>query len=135
MYGFHYFNVRFSSDVRGALHDFDFLGALQHAHLVKDRSRIDDCRRRLEWFAVALAHERELSNYFLIDFRNAMAERIVKNGRPVENFRQLLVKFTNRESIVGVVIFDGSFDARPIAVPNLLAQITWPDEQRELLFF
>src|SRR5438445_1923806 len=106
--------MSFSRNVGSALHDFDLLITLEHAHLVQDRRWIDDGPRRFQRFSICLAHDRKLLNEFFIKLRTAIAKRVVEFLWPIQNLRQLCVKLTYVESLVSAVIFLRAFDAGPI---------------------
>ena len=126
--------MRLGGNVGGALHDLDLGFALEHAHLMNDRGGIDDLCGWLEWFAIGLAHQRELPDDLRIELRTAVAKRVIETRRPVENLGQLLIKFRYREGFVGAVIAHCAFDAGAIAVPDFAFGIARPHEQGEFLF-
>ena len=84
--------MRFGGYVSRALHDFDFLGALEDAHFMKNRSRIDDSLRWFQRLAIRFAHQRQLANDFVIEIGAAVAKCVIKNSRTVQNFGKLLVE-------------------------------------------
>src|SRR6266542_3858740 len=128
------FDVRLGSNVRGPLHDLDFGVALEDAHFMNDRGGIDDRLRRLERLPISLAHQGKLTNDLSIKLGTPVTERIIKNRWPVENLRQLFIKFGNGKSLVGIVVAHSTFDAGTITVPDFLFGIARAHEQSEIFF-
>ena len=125
----------FGGNVSGALHDFNLFIILENAHLVNDRTGIDNRPRRLERLPIRFPHQRELANDFLIHFGRGVTERVVESRRAIQNLGELFIELRQRKRFVGVVVAYCAVDPGAIAFPNFAFAIARTNEQRELLFF
>src|SRR5215813_4084207 len=129
----HSFDVGLRRNVRGALHDFDFLRTLDDAQFVHNRGWINDGTGRVNRLAVKRTHARDLTNDFVIEFGKD-AEAIVKDARAIENLRQLCFKFRYRKGFVRAKFTFRTLHAETLAVPDFSLRIAWPHEEHIFLF-
>ena len=127
-HGLHGLDVGFGGDICGALHDLYLFVTLEHAHLMNDRSRVDNRSRRFQRLAIRLPHQRQLANDFLVHLWSAVPEGVVEDCRPIQQFGEFFVKLADRKRLVGAVVAHCAINPGAIAIPNFAFRITWSHE-------
>ena len=118
-HGLHRFAMSFGGDVGRGLHDLDLILALQHAHLVNDRRRIDDRLRRMNRLAIRSAHPRDLFDDRVVEIA-IHAEPVIEHVSTVEKLRQLRLKLCDRKRLVRAKLALRAFNTR--ATPSQISR-------------
>src|SRR6185369_7677195 len=126
--GLHRFHVCFSSYVGSALHELEFIGALQHAHLVNDGGGIDYDLRRMNRLSIQGAHSGNLTNDRVIEIA-IDTQSIVKRVSTIEKILKFFVKRDYRKGFVGAEILFGAFHTGTPAIPDFAFGIAWADKE------
>ncbi len=110
--------VRLERDRRRAAHDLDLRHVLEQPHLVQDRPRIDDLRRRNDARSRAQPHLVERRGELRVE-RAVAPEDDQQPPCAFDQLRDVVEELSDRMRLAGAEVADGPFDARPVARPRL----------------
>ena len=123
--------MSFRSNVGGRLHDLQLFRALNHAHLVNDRRRIDNRLRWMNRLAIQRTHAADLFNDPVVEI-SIDAQPVIEHVSAIEKLGQLPVKLLDRKSLIRPKLTLRAFNTGATTVPNLSFWISWSHKQRVL---